>query len=101
MIKRLAILSMFITLILAWGTSVTTNSVIGQTNTSNTTATGDSGSAAKMHIAEALKALQSDDTSGATMHLYVASNSTTGSAKMHIDEALKALQSDDTSGATM
>ncbi|HSA74917.1 MAG TPA: hypothetical protein VLE21_01885 [Candidatus Nitrosocosmicus sp.] len=68
MIKRLAILSIFITLILAWGTSVTTNSVIGQTNTSNTTATGDSGSTAKMHIDEALKALQSDDTSGATMH---------------------------------
>jgi len=36
-----------------------------------------------------------------SMHLKVASNSTTGSAKMHVDEALKALQSNDNDGAIM
>ena len=77
---------------------VSNNIALAQTNS---TTTDDSGSNAKMHVDEALKALQSNDNSGATMHLYVASNSTTGSAKMHVDEALKALQSDDNSGATM
>ena len=68
MIKHLAILSMFIVMILVSGISVTTKYALGQTNTTNTTATGDSGSTAKMHVDEALKALQSDDNSGATMH---------------------------------
>jgi hypothetical protein len=72
---------------------------MGQTN--STTTTGDSGNTAKMHVDEALKSLKSNDNSGATMHLNLASNSTTGPAKMHVDEALKSLQSNDNDGATM
>jgi len=94
-----AITLIFIMMLFAFsGIAVNDDSAMAQTNS---TTTGDSGSNAKMHVDEALKALQSNDNSGATMHLYVASNSTTGSAKMHVDEALKALQSNDNSGATM
>ena len=99
MITYLAIISMFIMTLFAMnGIAVNNNIAMGQTNS---TTTDDSGNTAKMHVDEALKALQSKDNSGATMHLYVASNSTTGSAKMHVDEALKALQSNDNDGATM
>ena len=99
MITYLAITSMFIMTLFAMnGVAVNNNIAMGQTNS---TTTGDSGNTAKMHVDEALKALQSNDNNGATMHLNIASNSTTGSAKMHVDEALKALQSNDNNGATM
>ena len=42
------------------------NIAMGQTNA---TTTGDSGNTAKMHVDEALKALQSNDNSGAAMHI--------------------------------
>ena len=42
------------------------NIAMGQTNS---TTTGDSGNTAKMHVDEALKALQSNDNSGAAMHI--------------------------------
>ena len=42
------------------------NIAMGQTNS---TTTGDSGNTAKMHVDEALKALQSNDNSGVTMHI--------------------------------
>ena len=48
------------------GIAVNNNIAIGQTNS---TTTGDSGNTAKMHVDEALKALQSNDNSGATMHI--------------------------------
>ena len=42
------------------------NIAMGQTNS---TTTGDSGNTAKMHVDEALKALQSNDNNGATVHI--------------------------------
>ena len=99
MITYLAITLMFImTLFVMNGIAMNNNIAMGQ---ANSTTTGDSGNTAKMHVDEALKALQSNDTNGATKHLNLASNSTTSAAKMHIDEALKALQSNDTNGVTM
>lgn len=99
MTTKFVILSAFIiTLFALNGMALTNHIALAQ---SNTTSTGDSGANAKMHVDEALKAIQSNDNKGATMHLNEASNSTTGSAKMHIDEALKAIQSNDNEGATM
>mgnify|MGYP000123680487 CR=1 FL=1 len=82
------------------GVAMIDNFVMGQSNTTSTSSSDGTGSA-KMHVDEALKAIQSNDNDGATMHLNEASNSTTGSAKMHVDEALKAIQSNDNDGATM
>ena len=48
------------------GIAMNNNIAMGQTNS---TTTGDSGNTAKMHIDEALKALQSNDNNGATMHI--------------------------------
>jgi len=48
------------------GIAMNNNIAMGQTNS---TTTGDSGNAAKMHVDEALKALQSNDNNGATMHI--------------------------------
>ena len=55
---------------------------------------------AKMHIDEAMKALQAGDTSGAEMHMTEADKALQqGEAKTHLDEAIKALQDGDTAGA--
>ena len=43
------------------------NFAMGQTNT--TESQDSSGNTAKMHVDEALKALQSNDNNGATMHI--------------------------------
>jgi len=48
------------------GIAMNNNIAMGQTNS---TTTGDSGNTAKMHVDEALKALQSNDNSGVTMHI--------------------------------
>jgi cellobiose-specific phosphotransferase system component IIA len=57
-------------------------------------------SAAKMHLDEAIKALQAGDTSGAKVHMTEADKVIQeGAAKMHLDEAIKALESGDTAGA--
>ena len=48
------------------GVAVNNNIAMGQTNS---TTTGDSENTAKMHVDEALKALQSNDNNGATMHI--------------------------------
>ena len=63
------------------------------------TSGGDAGTA-KMHIGEAIKALQAGDTAGAEMHMGEADKVLQeGSAKMHLGEAMKALQAGDTTGA--
>ena len=63
----LAITSMFIMTLFAMnGVAVNNNIAMAQTNS---TTTGDSGNTAKMHVDEALKALQSNDNNGATMHI--------------------------------
>lgn len=48
------------------GIAVNSNIAFGQ---ANSTTTSDSGNTAKMHVDEALKALQSNDNNGATMHI--------------------------------
>jgi len=48
------------------GIAMNNNIAMGQ---ANSTTTGDSGNTAKMHVDEALKALQFNDNSGATMHI--------------------------------
>jgi cellobiose-specific phosphotransferase system component IIA len=58
--------------------------------------------AAKMHLGEAMKALEAGDTAGAEMHMGEADKVLSeGSAKMHLGEAMKALQAGDTAGAKM
>ena len=87
MITSFAITSILIMMLFAFsGITLNNNIAMGQTNS---TTTGDSGNTAKMHVDEVLKSLQSNDNSGASMHLNLASNSTTGAAKMHVNEALK------------
>jgi len=62
-----AITLIFIMMLFAFnGIAVNDDSAMAQTNS---TTTGDSGNTAKMHVDEALKALQSNDNSGATMHI--------------------------------
>jgi cellobiose-specific phosphotransferase system component IIA len=55
---------------------------------------------AKMHLDEAMKALDAGDTAGAEMHMTEADKVVQeGAAKMHLDEAIKALQAGDITGA--
>lgn len=55
---------------------------------------------AKMHLDEAMKALQAGDSAGAEMHMIEADKVLQdGAAKMHLGEAIKALQAGDTAGA--
>ncbi len=62
-----AITLIFIMMLFAFGgIAMNDDSAMAQTNS---TTTGDSGSNTKMHVDEALKALQSNDNSGATMHI--------------------------------
>ena len=62
-----AITLIFIMMLFAFsGIAVNDDSAMAQTNS---TTTGDSRSNAKMHVDEALKALQSNDNNGATMHI--------------------------------
>ena len=48
------------------GVAANNNIAMGQTTS---TTTGDSGNTANKHVDEALKALQSNDNNGATMHI--------------------------------
>jgi cellobiose-specific phosphotransferase system component IIA len=83
--------------------TATTNQTGNQTgaNVTTTAGGGDQG-AAKMHLGEAMKALQAGDTAGAKMHMEEAGKVLQeGNAKMHLGEAMKALQAGDTAGAKM
>jgi cellobiose-specific phosphotransferase system component IIA len=83
--------------------ATTTNQTGNQTgaNVTTTAGGGDQG-AAKMHLGEAMKALQAGDTAGAKMHMEEAGKVLQeGNAKMHLGEAMKALQAGDTAGAKM
>lgn len=58
--------------------------------------------AAKTHLDEAIKALQTGDTASAEMHMNEADKALQeGAAKTHLDEAIKALQAGNTAGAEM
>ena len=68
MITYLAITTIFIMTLFAMnGIAANSNIALGQAN--STTTTSDSGNIAKMYVDEALKALQSNDSNGATMHI--------------------------------
>ena len=70
----------------------------------NMTTSGTSGGSAKMHIEEAIKALDSGDKQAASTHLTAAQQAISGEsdqAKMHFDEGMKAFSSGDSNGALM
>jgi len=80
--------------------AATTNQTSNQTGGNMTTTAGGGDQAtAKMHLGEAIKALQAGDTAGAEMHMGLADQVLSGEAKMHLGEAIKALQAGDTAGA--
>jgi cellobiose-specific phosphotransferase system component IIA len=81
-----------------------TNQTGNQTGANATTTASGGGdqATAKMHLGEAIKALQAGDTAGAKMHMEEADKVLQeGNAKMHLGEAIKALQAGDTAGAKM
>jgi hypothetical protein len=112
MIKHLSITTVIVISILGFGTIGLSNYATGQTTnssnqTTNQTSTnitsneGSGESAVKMHIDLAIKALESNDNSGAMMHLKEADKTSSGQEKIHIGEAIRALESNDNSGAMM
>jgi hypothetical protein len=112
MIKQLSITTVIVISILAFGaiglsnfaTGQTTDSSNQTTNQASTNMTSNEGSgesAVKMHIDLAITALESNDNSGAMMHLKEADKTSSGQEKTHIGEAIKALESNDNSGALM
>ena len=69
----------------------------------NMTASGASGGA-KLHIQEAIKALEGGDKQAASTHLTAAQAAISGEsdqAKMHFDQGMKAFSGGDTNGALM
>jgi hypothetical protein len=79
--------------------AATTNQTGGGNMTTTASGGGDQATA-KMHLDEAMKALQAGDTAGAEMHMGLANQVLSeGEPKMHLDEAMKALQAGDTAGA--
>lgn len=103
----LAMASMAYFLLLAGSNSVSaqnmTNQTIVGTNASNVT-TSDSSSSAKLHLGEAIKALENGDKAGASTHLTAAQQTIAGAspqAKMHFEEGMKAISAGDSNGALM
>jgi hypothetical protein len=85
-----------------FASAATTNQTSNQTGGNMTTTAGGGGdqTTAKMHLDEAMKALQAGDTAGTEMHMGLADQALSeGEAKMHLGEAMKALQAGDTAGA--
>jgi hypothetical protein len=81
----------------------TTNQTAGNQTGANMTTTAGGGEdqvIAKIHLGEAIEALQARDTSDAMTHMEEADKVLQeGGAKMHLGEAMKAFQADDTAGA--
>ncbi len=76
------------------------NSIRAQNMTAPNNMTG----SAKMHIEEAIKALESGDKQAASTHLTAAQQAVSGEsdqAKMHFGEGMKAFSSGDSNGALM
>ena len=86
------------------GQNITTpNNMTGSGNMTNATASVVDGSA-KMHIEEAIKALESGNNDAASTHLTAAQQAIpleSDQAKMHFGEAMKAFSSGDSNGALM
>jgi cellobiose-specific phosphotransferase system component IIA len=71
---------------------------------SNMTTSNTSGGSAKMHLEEAIKALESGNKDAASTHLTAAEQAISGEsdqAKMHFDEGMKAFSAGNTNGALM
>ncbi len=71
---------------------------------SNMTTSDTSGSSAKMHLEEGIKALKSGDNEAAKTHLDAAKQAMTnapGEAMKHFEEGMKALGNGDSKGAIM
>jgi hypothetical protein len=82
------------------GTNMT-NATMGD---ANATMTATSGSSAKTHLEDGIKALQSGDKEGAMTQLTAAQKAMSGSsheAIKHFEEGMKALESGDSNGAIM
>ena len=70
----------------------------------NMTASNTSAGSAKMHLEEAIKALESGNKDAASTHLTAAQQAISGEsdqAKMHFGEGMKAFSSGDSNGALM
>jgi hypothetical protein len=73
-------------------------------NMTNATGAATAGGSAKMHIEEAVKALESGDKQAASTHLTAAQQAIAGEsdqAKMHFGEGMKAFSAGDSNGALM
>lgn len=76
-----------------------TNQTISDANLTNATT---SASSAKIHLTEAIKALEGGDKVAASTHLTAAQQAVAGvssQVKMHFDEGMKAFSGGDFSGA--
>lgn len=103
----LAVIASIAYLLLIASNSVSAQNMTNQTitggNMTNAPASGAGGSA-KMHIEEAIKALESGNNEAASTHLTAAQQgiaSEPDQAKMHFSEAMKAFSSGDLNGALM
>lgn len=79
------------------------NNMTSSDNMTNATASG-AGASAKMHIEEAIKALEAGNTAAASTHLTAAQQAIpieSEQVKMHFGEAMKAFSSGDSNGALM
>jgi hypothetical protein len=86
----------------AQNTSMDDNMITGTNmTTGNVTMSNTSGSTAKMHLAEGIKALQSGDKEGAMTQLTAAQQAMSGSpeAIKHFEEGMKALSGGDSDSA--
>jgi hypothetical protein len=86
--------------------SIKAQNITGPNNmtASNMTTSNTSGGSAKMHLEEAIKALESGNKDAASTHLTAAQQAISGEsdqAKMHFDEGMKAFSAGDTNGALM
>jgi hypothetical protein len=82
------------------------NNMTGSANMTgpNMTKSSTTGGSAKMHIEEAVKALEGGDKQAASTHLTAAQQAISGEsdqAKMHFGEGMKAFSAGDSNGALM
>lgn len=80
------------------------NNMTGSANMTggNMTASNASGSSAKMHLVEGIKALKNGDNQAAMTHLDAAKQAMVpGEAMNHFEQGMKALENGDSNGAIM
>ncbi len=90
--------------VFAQNTTNQTTTAANMTNMTNMTALDTSASSAKLHLGEAIKALEMGDNGAAMTHLNAAQQAVAGAsvqAKMHFDEGMSAMSAGDSFGALM